>query len=328
MKKLLSLILALILTLSLCAVAFADDPNEVTGTVEMPLAGLRFVPPEQYRDVKGQVITDGAIQLADGIYYAYWLYGAMTEDELIALYDNTANVDVAPLIELFYVFSIGGGYTFDDMNNMIGNTLDAAYAHEIGHIGDYRFYLYMDSPNQSFVDFIDAEYKDEYKAIAGAVDDFAAAFTCYEPLDPQAALAGSVISFTTKDLDGNTVSSEDLFAQNEITMINVWATWCGPCVGELAELQEIYTRLQEKGCGIIGLLDDTDLKEARNLVAQNGITYPIIIAPDNYTYYLPIKGYPSSFFVNRNGEIIGEPIAGAYPDQYEPAFESLLQNQN
>ena len=64
-------------------------------------------------------------------------------------------------------------------------------------------------------------------ALAGAVDDVAAAFTCYEPLeapDPYASLIGTRIEFTAADLNGNTVSSADLFAQNEITRLNIWAT--------------------------------------------------------------------------------------------------------
>ena len=67
------------------------------------------------------------------------------------------------------------------------------------------------------------------------------------------------------------ISSAELFAKNEITMVNIWATWCGPCVGELGELQELHTRMQEKECGIVGLLDDDKLEEARRLVQQGGI---------------------------------------------------------
>ena len=107
-------------------------------------------------------------------------------------------------------------------------------------------------------------------------------------------------------------------------MVNIWATWCGPCVGELAELQQIHTRLQEKGCGIVGLLDDTALDDARRLVADNGVTYPVILAPENVYGIFPFDAYPTSFFINKEGEIIASPIVGAYVDSYESVLDSLL----
>ena len=85
MKRFISLMTALILALSACAVSFADDPDEVQGTVEMPYAGLRFVPPEAFRNTKGHIVTDGAIKITQGIWYAYWIYCAMTEEELVAV---------------------------------------------------------------------------------------------------------------------------------------------------------------------------------------------------------------------------------------------------
>ena len=325
MKKIVCLLIALILTF--CASALADDPDEIPGTLDMPYAGLRFVPPELYRNTAGQLYTDAAIPLFDGVYYAYWLYCAMTEEELLALLEDPYSAGSSPLIRLFYVFSVGDGKSFDDMNALLDAPLPAEYAREIGKAGEYTFYLYMEEPNQDFADSIDPSYKDEYIALAGAVDDAIAAFTCYEPVDPYASLIGTKVEFTAADMDGNTVSSADLFAQNEITMLNIWTTWCGPCIGELAELQQIHTRLQEKGCGIIGFLDDTDLDAARQLIAENGITYPVILAPEDYNTYLPNDGFPTSYFINRDGEIIDLPVSGAYVEWYEPVIEALLQGQ-
>ena len=328
MRKGLSLVLALVLALALCSAAFADDPDEIPGTVEMPYAGLRFTPPELYRNTTGRVVTDGAIELYSGIYYAYWLYGAMTGDELAALYENPSAAASSPLIELFYVFSINNGMSFDDMNALIGGALSAEYAREIGKVGDCSFFLYMEDTNQAFADSIDAVYRDEYIALSGAADDIASAFTCYEPVakpDPYAGLVGSKAEFITTDIDGNAVSSADLFAQNEITMVNIWATWCGPCINELAELQQIHLRLQEKNCGVVGLLDDTDLDSARRLMTENGVAYPVILAPDNLNSVFPLQAYPSTFFVGRDGTILAAPVIGAYVGQYENELDALLQ---
>ncbi len=318
MKKITAVLLAMVLALCSFSLVLADDPDEIPGTVEMPRAGLTFVPPEAYRNTVGRIVTDGNFEIYSGTQYAYWFYCAMTEEELAAAYTNPDSL-VATL--LFYVFSIGNGNTFDDMNAAINNELDPQYAREIGKVGEYTFYLYMEDANQIFADSIDEKYKAEYLELAAMKDEAAAAFTCYEPF---ASLIGSKVKFTTTDLDGNAVSSADLFAQNEITMVNIWATWCGPCVGELAELQQIHTRLQEKNCGIVGLLDDTDLDAARQLVADNGVEYPVILAPNNFYSLFPIEAYPTSFFIDREGRIIAAPIQGAYVDQYESRMEFLL----
>ncbi len=328
MKKILSVLLALSLLVGLFSLAVADDPDEIPGTVEMPYAGLRFVPPQSYRDAAGCIVTDGAIDFGlDGIIYAYWAYFAMTEEEMAALYDGSSDTEDPPVTILFYVFSIGNGMTFDDLNTMIGNSIPPECVREIGKVGDWTFCLYMEGPDPEFAGAIDPAYADEYTALAGAVDDVLAAFTCYEPLeqpDPYAGLVGTKVEFTATDLEGNPVSSADLFAQNEITMINIWATWCGPCVGELAELQEIDLRLKARNCGIIGLLLDEDLDTAKQLVADNGVAYPVILAPENVDELFTFEYIPTSYFVDRNGIILSVPIVGADPTAYEPQIDELL----
>ena len=328
MKKAISLLLTLMLALSLCAVSLADDPDEIPGTAEMPYAGLRFVPPEQYRNTTGVLVTDGSMELEKGTNYAYWVYCAMTEEEVAALYNGTSTMENPPMVILFYVFSIGGGKTFDDMNASIGGVLSGEYAREIAKVGDYTFYLYMEGPDQNFIDSIDPAYQDEYARVASAVDDVAAAFTCYEPLeapDPYADLVGSKFEFSAVDLDGNAVSSADLFAQHEITMVNIWATWCGPCIGELAELQQISLRLQEKDCAVIGMLLDDDLDECRSLLAENGVTYPIIQAPTNLDDLVLVEYVPTTVFIGRDGTVLASPVIGAQVDAYESTVDSLLQ---
>ena len=136
--------------------------------------------------------------------------------------------------------------------------------------------------------------------------------------------------FTTTDLEGNEVTSEALYAQNKITMVNLWATWCGPCVGELGELAELHTQLQEMGCGVVGVMLDSTTDEgmqaAPKLMEENGTNYPVVAYSADMDALLEgVSGIPTSFFVDSTGAIVGEPIVGAYPDRYLPAVQALLE---
>ena len=328
MKKAIALFLALMLALSLCPV-LAEEATEVPGTLDMPYAGLRYVPPESFRNLKGLVLTDGAIKFDEDIWYAYWAYLAMTEEEYQAA-RNDPNTQLGDrVIIFFHVFSIGNGMNFQDFNSMIGNSISEQNVREIGKVGDTTFYLCMEEPNQDYIAAVAPEYAEEYKALTGAADEIASAFTFSEPVaepDPYAGLTGAEFRFTTTDLDGKTVSSEDLFSANEITMVNIWATWCGPCIGELAELQQIHTRMQGKNCGIVGMLTDENLEEAHRLVADNGVAYPVVLAPAELYDLLTVEYIPTTIFVDRNGKVLSSPpIVGAQVDAYEPALDSLLQ---
>ena len=322
MKKILALILALALALSLCAVSFADDPDEIPGTVTMPAAGLRFVPTELMRNAKGTIVTDGAIPVDSDIYMAYWVYFLVTEDEFAALTDYST----VPYASLFTLFSIGGGMDFDAFNEIYyGNTVDASNVRLIGQEGDVSFYIWLDPADEDYASTLADEYRDEYLALVNDTEATVAGVTCSAPDVP--TLDGISFAFETKDLEGNPVSSADLFAQNEVTMVNIWATWCGPCIGELAELQKIHERLQEKGCGVIGILIDEDIDAAKELMAEYGVTYPVILTPADLSGMIEIAGYPTTFFVGRDGNGMGRQILGAQVDKYESKLEELLQSK-
>ena len=137
-------------------------------------------------------------------------------------------------------------------------------------------------------------------------------------------------TFATMDLDGNIVTSAEIYAGNKITMINFWATWCPPCVGELAELAEVHTQLQEAGCGVVGILMDSydpeAVRTAKALMAQNGTNYPVLaLGEDLYPLAQVISVIPTTVFVDSSGNLVGTPIVGALVDQYVPTVKALLE---
>lgn len=153
------------------------------------------------------------------------------------------------------------------------------------------------------------------------------------PTDPMAALVGQTLAFETTDLDGNPVSSADLFRDNRITMVNLWGTWCSNCLGEMAALAQLHARLQEVGCGIVGLeYEPKPIEEvadtARAIMAENGVDYPNALQPPKHPILDQFPGYPTTLFVDSTGRIPTHPIIGAYVEQYEPTFKALLEGEN
>ncbi len=152
------------------------------------------------------------------------------------------------------------------------------------------------------------------------------------PVDPDSTYVGQVIQFESTDLDGNPVKSEDLFKDNEITMVNLWGTWCPNCVNEMAELARIHTSLQEKGCGIVGIeFEKKPIEEveevARAIMTANGTNYPSVLMPAGNALLNEVPAYPTTFFVDREGKILTFPVVGAAVDEYEAVVDKLLAGE-
>ena len=127
-------------------------------------------------------------------------------------------------------------------------------------------------------------------------------------------------AFEGKDLDGNTVKSSELFSGNAVTVVNFWFTTCNPCVGELSELDALNKELAEKGGSLIGVNtftldgDETAISEAKDVLAKKGATYQNVYFDSDGEagkFTTNIFAYPTTYVVDRSGNIVGEPIVGA-----------------
>ena len=131
-------------------------------------------------------------------------------------------------------------------------------------------------------------------------------------------------AFEGKDLDGNTVKSEELFSGNAVTVVNFWFTTCNPCVGELAELDALNKELAEKGGALIGVNtftldgDKAAIADAKDVLAKKGATYQNIYfgsGGDVGKFVENVFAYPTTYVVDRSGNIVGEPIVGAITEK-------------
>lgn len=148
------------------------------------------------------------------------------------------------------------------------------------------------------------------------------------PENADAEPKGPCLRFTTTDVYGETVTSEALFGGNKYTMINCWTSWCPPCIGELSELEALSKLFEEKGCGLVGLLYDGDdpagLADALDIMSEKGVSYTNVIPWEGVDDLLQIQAVPTSFFVDSEGNIVGEFIVGADPEGYEAMLNQLL----
>ena len=131
-------------------------------------------------------------------------------------------------------------------------------------------------------------------------------------------------AFEGKDLDGNTVKSDELFSGNTVTVVNFWFTTCNPCVGELAELDALNKELAEKGGSLIGVNtftldgDEAAISEAKDVLAKKGATYQNVYFDSDGEagkFTTNIFAYPTTYVVDRSGNIVGEPIVGAITEK-------------
>ena len=131
-------------------------------------------------------------------------------------------------------------------------------------------------------------------------------------------------AFEGKDLDGNEVKSDELFSGNAVTVVNFWFTTCNPCVGELAELDALNKELAEKGGSLIGVNtftldgDEAAISEAKDVLAKKGATYQNVYFDSDGEagkFTTNIFAYPTTYVVDRSGNIVGEPIVGAITEK-------------
>lgn len=134
----------------------------------------------------------------------------------------------------------------------------------------------------------------------------------------------TVGEFTTEDVLGNSYT-QDLFKEYDLTLVNAFTTWCSPCVEEMPILEELRQAFAKKGISfqVVGVVIDTKngtaidegaMERAQALYKKSGIGFPLLV-PDDNNMNDRLKGlesFPESFFVDRNGNIVGETYMGAH----------------
>ncbi len=136
--------------------------------------------------------------------------------------------------------------------------------------------------------------------------------------------------FEGKDMDGNTVDNS-MFSKNEVTLLNFWFNGCSACVNEMPALEKFNARLREKGAELVGVNVQANeskeaLDEAKEILSKQGVTYRNLVIDEEQEarrYIANIFSFPTTIIVDKNGNIVGNPILGSIED--EKKLDQILQ---
>lgn len=305
-------------------------------TLDFPFMGLSAELPDE---LKKQMDSADVVLLTDedwtddfdNIKYAHLFWSKLTdeqkEEEVNML--GTGYKDWLASIERIGALGVYSTDVIDDLDTITG----CDNHEELGTSSDGKFKYYLSTNSEAEKDLTDEI--ENMKTTLGEMTPFNGQ-SAFEQPQTATSDADNVGTFETTDIDGNTYT-EKVFSDYDLTLVNAFTTWCSPCVNEMPELEELYQEMKDQGVGVVGMVldsvsedgtpDDSIIQKAQLLKEKTGVTYPLLI-PDKGFLNGRISGlqsFPESFFVDKDGNIVGDPIMGSNTfDGWKEAVEKQL----
>ena len=319
-------------------------PSETTvqaqDSYEYPFLGLTMkLPEELLKQIKEQTIAmitnEGWNDNADAIKYAYISWSEMTEEQKEAEVDKlgTAYDDWCKSLAKIGVIGIYDEDSEKELDELTGCTEHK----EIGSSSDGKYKYYLSTNKDA-----DESLKKEVEKIDVTLTEmtpFQQLSAFDQPQDTSNAGDSTTVGkFETKGVDGKDYT-EKVFSDYDLTLVNIFTTWCSPCVNEIPELEKLYEEMKEKGVGVVGVVLDTvgdDAKQNEDTVKKAGVlqektkaSYPFLV-PDSTMMNGRLNGisaFPETFFVDKEGNIVGETYSGSHSlDEWKEIVEKELEN--
>jgi thiol-disulfide isomerase/thioredoxin len=332
------MLLAVLLLASLASAAFADGMEEA---YEENGFTLTYTDAFKHENLKGIFHDAPSGKLADGLYYATFTYTAMSEEELNIIVEKgeegitEADKELyrSKLGTLAVVYAIDFTKVSEENLAIHEGMLDKVT--EVAKVGDVVFYRYNleDSDDtKKYLAGIAPEYQEEFQNLQAAFNEVLKTAEFYTPVNRGEDLVGTVISFETTDLDGNPVRSEDIFKDHEVTMINLWGTWCHNCIDEMTELGEMAERLAEKNVAVVGICQDADdeFDKCLEVLKEHNVKYLNLMPFEDLDEIFGWTGsLPTSYFFDSTGTLMCKPFRGAPDtmDAYEDIINGILSGE-
>ena len=255
--------------------------------------------------------------------YSEW--GSMMTN-LFTVYGISENRDEAGLREGLKKQYMGYGVDEETVNAL----LDQMVLTKVGSAEDFNFFFSQNKDeDKSALADADEIFVKEYEDFSSDISKYIPNFTFARPMGlTEFVDAGTGISFKTTDIEGNPIDTAELFGSRKVTMVNIWETSCGFCIGELPDLIKMNKDFQAKDAQIVGIvydaMEDDLIEEARDIVNDLGVDYVTLLPTAEIRELFKVQSFPTTYFVNERGEILGEPILGAALDKFPEMVDRYL----
>lgn len=292
-----------------------ETSQPASSVYEFPTMGLTVTLPETLQNQMDQEkvsMFTGEIGTEDGsaLQYGYLSWNMMSEEETGE--SDSFNFEIGTQCA-----GVLGVYQADLVSQL--DDLTGCNEHQaLGQSADgaYQYYLSINT-------MADEKLIAEIRKIQATITKMADFQQLSDPDMPHSEFTGTSLGeFATQDINGNPYT-QDVFQDYDLTMVNVFATWCSPCVAEMPDLEKLHQQMADRGVQVVGVVLDVlnekgeivqeNLDRAQQLVEQTKVTYPILLPDATYMNgrLTGIEAFPETFFVDKDGNLVGEVYSGS-----------------
>lgn len=286
---------------------------------EVTYLGLLTVLPESLQalmeDQKVAMMLNDSFSQTSTLQYGYLSWDVLTEEQWNTTFDITT-VDLAEWERGLDRAGLVGVYQAE-LEDQLDELTGCDEHTKVGESADGSYLYYLSTNSKA-----DTELTDAIKEVAVTVTEMET-YDDFEEEEPAStASQTSLGEFSTQDINGETYTQE-LFRDYDLTMVNVFATWCSPCVAEIPDLEKLHQAMADRGVGVVGVVLDVldtngeivpeSREKAKLLAERTGATYPFLIPDASYFNgrLIGIEAVPETFFVDKDGNIVGQTYSGS-----------------
>jgi thiol-disulfide isomerase/thioredoxin len=313
-------------------------------SMDFPDLGIRFSPTGVWKEMQDHILTSEVYgsdaDPVSGVMFDFANDEALEKAKtLIDQKADGQDIETARIDNSKRLFAVAwvrtGETPIDTVMELTGGPDRLSSVEEMGTSGNATFY-FCTYPSIDGEGLSDTSRK-KFEALKADLDEAKKDVEMSEPPAPKEAESGEALSFSTTDLSGNP-ADQSIFKDNKVTLVNIWGSFCEPCMEELPDLEKLSADMKSQGVGVVGILGDAIdskgemdqeiIQLGRQVAEKKGVTYPNLAMTSELSEEIPTQTYPTSVLVNAEGVIIGDPIYGTKSyDEYKELIQEALKSE-